>query len=163
MKEEKQFIEIGKVINTHGVRGDLKVEPWADTPDAIVGVRKIRLDDGSEYRMSARIHGRFLIAHLKGVESVEEAMKLRDRILLADRRDIAKPKDRYFVQDLLGLEVYSEEGSLLGKLTDILDYPAGSVYVVSGEREHLIPENGGFIREIDLENGRILVQTIEGM
>ena len=163
MQTGKQYLEIGKIINTHGVRGELKVEPWADSPEALAGIRRLRDEDGTEYRASVRPNGRFLIIHLQGIDSVEDAMKLRGHVLSADRRSIPCPEGSWFVQDLLGLTVLNEDGTELGLLEDVLEYPAGAVYLVRGAAEHLIPEKGGFIQKVDLEAGRITVRLIEGM
>ena len=90
-------------------------------------------------------------------------MALKNKTVFIDRNDLRLPEGTCFVQDLIGLPVFSESGEQVGILKDVMDYPAGRVYVVSDKEEHLIPEAGGFIRELDPENGRIVVKLIEGM
>lgn len=159
---QKRFLEIGKIINTHGVRGEVKIEPWADSPEQLAEMRRILLDE-TMYRFHGRVHGNFVLAKLDSIDSVEQAMALKGKTIWIDRNDLKLPEGVCFVQDLLGLPVFSEDGARVGILKDIMEYPAGRVYVVSGEEEHLIPEAGGFIQELDTEHGRIVVKLIEGM
>ena len=159
---QKRFLEIGKIINTHGVRGEVKIEPWADSPEQLAEMRRVLLDE-TVYRFHGRVHGNFVIAKLEGIDTVEQAMTLKNKTVFIDRNDLRLPEGTFFIQDLLGLPVFSEEGGQIGILKDVLEYPAGRVYVVSGKEEHLIPEAGGFIRELDPEAGRIVVKLIEGM
>ena len=159
---QKRFLEIGKIINTHGVRGEVKIEPWADSPEQLAEMRRVLLDE-TVYRFHGRVHGNFVIAKLEGIDTVEQAMTLKNKTVFIDRNDLRLPEGTFFIQDLLGLPVFSEEGEQIGILKDVLEYPAGRVYVVSGKEEHLIPEAGGFIRELDPEAGRIVVKLIEGM
>ena len=159
---QKRFLEIGKIINTHGVRGEVKIEPWADSPEQLADMHRVMLDE-TPYRFHGRVHGNFVLAKLGGIDTVEQAMALKGKTLLIDRNDMKLPEGACFVQDLLGLPVFTEEGEQVGILKDVMEYPAGRVYVVSGKEEHLIPEAGDFIRELDVEHGRIVVKLIEGM
>ena len=90
-------------------------------------------------------------------------MALKGRVLFANRDDIPLDEGAFFLQDALGRPVVEEDGTELGVLADILEYPAGRLYVVKGETERLIPEKGGFIRSFDPETGKLTVRLIEGM
>ena len=159
---QNRFLEIGRIINTHGVRGEVKIEPWADSPAQLAALKTLWLD-GEAKNAHSREHGNFVITKLAGVDTVEAAMTLKNKVVFADREDMKLPEGVCFVQDLLGLPVLDEDGKQLGVLKDVLDYPAGRVFQVVGEEEHLIPESGGFIRELDPEGGKIVVRLIEGM
>ncbi len=161
---DKRFIEAGQVVNTHGIRGEVKIQPWSDTPDFLCGFDTIYLG-GSPYELlSARVHKSCLIASLKGVEDVNSAMLLKGKIVTVDREDVELPEGRHFIVDLIGLEVRDvDSGEVLGRLSDVLDLPANQVYVVTGKEEHLIPAVDEFILETNVEGGYIKVRLLEGM
>ncbi len=162
--ENSSRLEIGKIINTHGVRGEVKLEPWADSPEALLGLKTLWLEGRALPLERSRVHGRFLILKLQGIDTVEAAMALKGKVAMAERSELPLPEGRWFLQDLLGLPVWEEEdGSVVGTLTDVLDYPAGRIFVVTGEKEHLIPEKGGFLRSLDPGLGHITVHLLEGM
>ena len=161
--EKKQYLEAGRIINTHGVRGEVKVEAWTDEPAVLAGLKTLYLDGQPRRVESGRVHKGFVLLKLEGVETVEDAMALKGRVLTADRASIPLEPGAWFLQDAIGRPVVQEDGTELGTLTDILDYPAGRLYVVRGKTEHLIPEQGGFIRSFDPASGVLTVRLIEGM
>ena len=162
--EAKRFLEIGRIINTHGVRGEIKLEPWADSPAQLKSLQTLWLDGRPLKLLECRVHGKFVIARLEGVDSVEAAMELKGRVVHADRAELPLPEGSYFIQDMIGLPVLEEEdGRELGVLAEVLEYPAGRIFVVRGETEHLIPEKGGFLRSIDPSLGHLTVHLLEGM
>ncbi len=156
------YLEAGKIVNTHGVRGEVRIVPWADSAEFLRRFRTFYID-GTAYKvLRSRVHKSQLIAALEGVEDVSAAMALKNRVICIDRADAKLPEGRYFVQDLIGLDVKSEDGALLGQLSEVLDLPQGQVYVVRGDREILIPDVPEFILNIDPEGG-FTVHLIEGM
>lgn len=161
--EKKQYLEAGRIINTHGVRGEMKVETWTDEPAVLTGLDTVFLEGQPRRVESARVHKGFALLKLEGIDSVEAAMALKGKILFADRDSIPIAEGAFFLQDAIGRPVVEEDGTELGILADILDYPAGRIYVVKGKTEHLIPEQGGFIRSFDPETGKLTVRLIEGM
>ena len=104
-----------------------------------------------------------MIARLEGVDDVNAAMRLKGKTVSVRREDARLPKGAFFLQDILGARVAEEDGREIGTLVDILETPASNVYVVRGEKEHLIPAVPEFVRETDVENGVITVRLIEGM
>ena len=158
----KEFLEAGKIVNTHGVRGEVRITPWADSADFLRRFRVFYID-GTPYRvLRIRVHKSQLIAALEGVEDVNAAMALKNRVICIRREDAHLPEGRYFVQDLIGLPVRTDAGEDLGTLAEVLDLPQGQVYVVKGKREILIPDVPAFILNIDPEEG-FTVHLIEGM
>ncbi len=156
------YLEAGKIVNTHGVRGEVRIVPWADSAEFLRRFRTFYID-GTAYKvLRSRVHKSQLIAALEGVEDVNAAMALKNRVISIDRSDAKLPEGRYFIQDLIGLPVKTDEGAELGTLSEVLDLPQGQVYVVKGEREILIPDVPEFILNIDPETG-ITVHLIEGM
>ena len=161
--EPSRFLEIGKIVNTHGVRGEVKLEPWADSPQQLKSLRNLWLKDRAFPILECRVHGRFVILKLEGVDSVEAAMALKGRVVLADRAELPLPEGSFFIQDMIGLPVLDQNGKEIGTLAEVLDYPAGRVFVVQGDTEHLIPEKGGFFTSLDPALGHLTVNLLEGM
>ena len=158
----KDFLEAGTIVNTHGVRGEVRITPWADSADFLRRFRVFYID-GTPYRvLRSRVHKSQLIAALEGVEDVNAAMALKNRVICIRREDAHLPEGRYFVQDLIGLPVRTDAGEDLGTLAEVLDLPQGQVYVVKGEREILIPDVPEFVLDVDPEAG-VTVHLIEGM
>ena len=161
--EKKQYIEAGRIVNTHGVAGEVKIEVWLDSPQFLKSFKRCFIDRREVKLLSARVHKGFLSVKLEGVEDVNAAMALKGRTVFIDRADARLPKGTFFLQDIIGASVVDESGSEIGKLVDVMETPASNVYVVKGEREHLLPAVPEFILSTDADNGIITVHLIEGM
>lgn len=157
------FIEAGRIVNTHGVAGEVKIEVWLDSPQFLRRCGRLFLDGKEKKILSGKTQKSFLIAKLEGVEDVNAAMALKGRTVEIAREDAPLPKGAFFIQDILGASVVDEQGAEIGKLTDVLERPASNIYVVQGETEHLIPAVPEFVLATDAENGVITVHLIEGM
>ena len=161
--ERRQYIDAGKIVNTHGVRGEVKIEVWLDDAQMLKRCGRVFLGDAEKKIVSAREHKGFLIAALEGVEDVNAAMALKGRVVRIDRADARLPEGSFFLQDILGASVVDERGAEIGKLAEVLELPGNRVYVVKGETEHLIPAVPAFILNTDADAGVITVRLIEGM
>lgn len=159
----EKFIEAGKIVNTHGVRGEVKIHPWVDSAEFLKSFRHLYIDGKPLRLLGGRVHKGFLIASLEGVDDVNEAMVLKNRTVHVDRAEAALPEGSFFLQDIMGASVRDENGTELGVLTDILEAPASNVYVVTGEREILIPAVPQFIIKTDVAEKVVTVRLIEGM
>ena len=161
---ENELIETGKIINTHGLRGEVKIDPWADSPAAFTAFERLFIE-GKEYKMEkARVNKRFVIAKLSGVDTIDMAESLRERIVYVPREDLDLGEDEYLLSDLIGLTaVDNETEEVLGKITDILTPPGGEVLEIRGEREILVPLNPEFVADVDIEDGKVYIDLIEGM
>ena len=160
---KQQYLEAGKITNTDGVRGEVRITPWADSAAFLRGFRTFYIDGQPVRVLRSRVHKNQLIAQLEGYDDVNAAMTLKNKVIHIDRADAKLPEGRYFLQDLLGMRVVSDAGEALGELADVLDLPQGSVYVVRGTREILIPDVPEFLLNIDAERGEITVHLLEGM
>lgn len=161
--ELSKLIDAGKIVNTHGVRGEVKIEVWLDSAELLRTSGRVIID-GREHRLlSAREQKGWLLAKLEGVDDVNAAMDLKEHTVQVYRSDLKLPAGTVFVRDILGAKVVTEEGETVGTLVDALEYPAHMVYVVRGETEHLIPAVPTFIRAIDTQSGTVTVHLIEGM
>ncbi len=162
--EKKTLIEAGRIVNTHGVRGEVRIEVWLDSPQFFRKFKRLVLDGGTELKvLSARAHKGFVIAKLEGAEDVNAAMALKGKRVSVRREDAALPPGAFFLQDIIGAKVVDENGAEVGTLTDVMETPASNIYVVKGETEHLIPAVPEFIKKTDAEAGVITVHLIGGM
>ncbi len=168
MSSSQKYLECGKIVNTHGVRGALKIESWCNTPSDLASLDFVYLANGEGYRkmrlLHASLHKGAVLAQLEGVNTVEQAESLKGRVLYADRDELPLDEGEHFIADLIGLPVIDKEsGRTLGTLTDVLNLGASDLYELdtpNGKR--LIPAVPEFIKEIDLERG-VFVSLIEGM
>ena len=155
-----QYLEAGQIVTTHGVRGEMKVLPWADSPDFLMEFDRVRID-GKEYNVeSCRIQKSCNLLKLEGIDTMEAAQAMHGKTLEIYRED-ADP-DIIFAAELIGIEVYQDD-LLIGKLVDVLDYPGNKVYVVKGEKEYMIPAVKAFVLSTDMDCNRMQVKLIEGM
>lgn len=161
---KKAFLEGGQIVNTHGIRGEVKIVSWCDTPETLAGIPVYYIDGAPRKVRAARVHQGNVLALLEDVEDVNAAMPLKGKTVLLKREDLPAPPGGYFLADLLGLTVLdAATGETLGELAHILFPSSQSVYVVRGEREHLIPAVPEFIEDVDVDGGVIRVRLIEGM
>ena len=154
------FIEAGEIVNTHGVRGEIKMLPWLDSPEDMRGFTRCRIG-GKDYAITAcRVQNTCNLLKLEGVDTMEAAQALRGKTVTLYREDM--DEDVIFAGDLIGMEVFSQ-AKRIGELTQVLDYPGNQVYVVKGEREYMVPAVKEFILSTDLDGNRMEVKLLEGM
>lgn len=155
-----QYIEAGEIVTTHGVRGEMKVLSWLDTPEDLCDFDRCRIN-GQEYVIeSCRVQKTCNLLKVTGIETIEAAQSMRGNIVELYREDIAD--DIIFAAELIGVEVF-HGNAYLGKIEDVLDYPGNQVYVVKGEHEYMIPAVKAFVLSTDLAANRMQVTVIEGM
>ena len=154
------YIEAGEIVTTHGVRGEVKVLSWLDSPEMLCEFDRCRIS-AREYVMdSVRVQKTCNLVKLRGVDTMEDAQKLRGKTMELYREDISD--ELIFAAELVDVEVYAD-GACIGKIKEVLDYPGNSVYVVQGEREYLIPAVKEFILSTDLERNQMQVKLLKGM
>lgn len=163
----QQYLEIGKITNAHGVMGEVKVQPWCDSPEFFCQFKTLYVDE-SRWPVKverARPNKNMVILKLEGVTDMNGALALRNAILHIDRKDVKLPEGHFFLADIEGLEVRdAQSGAVLGKVHEVLTLPANNVYVVrGGERELLIPAVPTFIAETNVEEGFLRVNMMEGL
>lgn len=163
----EQYLEVGKVTTTHGVMGEVRVQPWADSPEFLCQFKTLYVDAAHvPYRVErARPNKNMAIIKFEGVTDVPSGLALRNAILYIDRNDVKLPKGSFFLADIYGLEVRdAATDAVLGKVADVLTLPANNVYVIKGgERELMIPAVPQFVAETNVEEGFIRVNMMEGL
>ena len=161
---DNRFLEAGKIVNTHGIRGELRLQPWADSPDFLAGFKRLFIDGAPVRVLSARAHKGCVIAALEGVADIESAIRLKNKTVCIARDDAVIEEGRHFIADLIGLRALDAiTGEELGTVADVLSLPANNVYVVRGKREILIPAVPEFVEKIDIDGGFIRLRLIDGM
>ena len=164
---KKQFLEAGKIVNTHGVMGEIKIQPWCDSPDVLLEFDTLYLSPEESVKVQkAYVHKNCVIMRLEGVGSYEAADALKNRILYLDREDVALPEDLVFIQDILGFLVFDcRTGQTIGTLHEVNQNAGHDLYVIrrEGKPDALIPACKPFLKGIDMDAGVITVETIEGL
>ena len=156
------YLPTGQIVNTHGLKGYVKIQPWADDPADLLDFDRFFID-GREYEVEqASLQKSMVLLKLAGVDTIDEAAKLRNKELLIAREDVELEEGVVFIADLIGLTVLAD-GVEIGKITEVLTPPGNDVYVVKGEREYLIPAVKECVEELNPEAGYVRVHLIEGM
>ncbi len=155
---KQQFLQAGKILNVHGIVGEVKFEHWCDGAEALRKVKEFFFDPQGERGISLRSmrpHGKFLLLKLEGIDDPETARTYKNRILYVRREDLVVEKGRVFISDLIGLPLIEEEsGKVLGTVKDVVNRGAGDLYVVDlGGREEYFPAVKEFLKKVDLERG----------
>ena len=156
---KKTYIEAGQIVTTHGVRGEVKVMPWLDSPQMLCELDRCRIDE-KEYKIEAcRVQKTCNLVKLQGIDTMEEAQSMRGKTILLYREDL--DEDLIFAAELIDVDVFAD-GAHIGKITEVLDYPGNAVYVV-GNGQYMIPAVKAFILSTDLNKNEMQVKLIEGM
>lgn len=164
----KQFLDTGKIVGTHGIRGEVRIDPWCDSPEFLCAFKKLYLDENGEtfIEVKSRPHKHIVLAKIKGVDTIEQAERLRGKIVYINRADIQLDEGVNFVQDLLGLEVTdAESGRVYGKITDVLRTGANDVYEITDDsgKKYLAPVIDEVIRETNVDGGYIKITPMKGL
>ncbi len=164
----KTYLEIGKIVGTHGIKGEVRIQPWADSGEFLLGFKKLYGREGTPcYQIkNARVHKNMVIAKIAGIDSIEQADTLRGTVLFMNRADANLPEGRYFIQDLIGLRVIdADTGEEYGVVTDVFNTVANDVYSLRSPdgKEHFIPAIDKVLAGTDLEAGTIKIHPMKGM
>ena len=166
--EKKQYLECGKIVNTHGVRGAVKLESWCNSPEELAELSRVFIMRGEQMEeltvKKASVCKQFVIAEIQEICDIDTAMALKNTVLYAAREDFNLEEGDFFIADLIGLPVIdAQNGTEYGTLVDVINRGASDIYVIntaSGER--MMPAVAEFVKQVDVEKG-IFVSPIEGM
>ena len=164
--EKKAYLEIAKIINTHGVRGAVKLDPWCDSPEMIKKIKNLYLENGACYDVSdvKMINGGFVVCSLSGITTVEAAVKLKNKILLAKREDIPLEEGAFFICDLIGLPVKdAETGVVYGTVEDVIQNTVQDIYSIKtgSGKSVLLPAVPAFVKKVDTDDA-VYITPIDG-
>lgn len=164
----KEFLSIGRIINTHGVRGEMKMDVWCDGTDTLKKVSTVFTDEQGKNALNItgkRVHGNFLLITVEGIDTLDAAIHFKGKELYARREDIPKSADSFFIADLIGLCVYdAKNNELIGKVSDVFNRGASDILEIKklDSKESLVPMVKEFMAKIDPENG-IYINVTEGL
>ena len=164
----EKYLEIGKIVNTHGFRGDVKLQSWCDSPDVVTELECAYRKTPSGYVkmniVKSSVHKGMVLIKFEGVDDFDAANALREVVMYADRDDLPIDDGAFFIADLIGLEVKDiDTGRVYGVLKEVVQYGMHDIYAVETDNgERLIPAVKEFVKKISLEDG-IFVSAIEGM
>ena len=165
-----EYLVVGQLVNTHGVKGEMKATALTDDPQRFNKLKWVYIDKNGQlvkYSISGvKFFKQFVILKFENIDCIEEAEKLKGLFMKVDRANAVKlPKDSFFITDILGMKVYDENNSLLGQLADVIQTGSNDVYIVKSEdgKELLIPALKSVVKEISLEDGKISVILPKGL
>lgn len=162
----ENLLEIGQIVNTHGLRGDVKVMPWCDDPVIFHELAYV-LIDGEEFEIQkSSLHKNAVLLKLKGIDHINDAENYRNKVLTIPREELGElPEGTYYICDLLGCNVETVDGRNLGKICDIIKTGSNDVYVVEDitKKQVLIPVIDEVIKSVSIDEKRIVIKPLKGL
>lgn len=165
---KQRYLETGEITGTHGVKGEMRLYPWCDTPSCLSGVKRLYLDpEGTTWLevVHARVHGNMVLLKAKGVDDIPAAERLRGKTVYLDREEVALDEDSYYIQDLIGCRVIdADTGVAYGVVSDVSKTGANDVWHIRQEaREVLIPAIPDVVIDVDVEAERVTIRPLKGL
>lgn len=158
----KEFITIGQIVNTHGVKGELKVYPLTDDIKRFRNLKTVFIDDVERTVSWCKVQTEKVILKIEGIESMDEAQKYKTKYIKVRREEAVKlPKDRYFVVDIIGCKVIDENNKEIGTVEEVIFTGSNDVYWVKGNKEVLVPVLKDIVKSIDIEKQEIIISPLE--
>lgn len=168
--QNKDYLQVGVITQTHGIRGEVKVFPTTDDPARFKTLKNVVLDTGRSFLPleieSVKFFKQFVILKFKGIDNINDIEKYKKAPLLVSREDaVDLEEDEYFMADMIGMNVVTEDGTPFGVLTDIMETGANDVYVVKTEEhgEVLLPAIKECILDVDIEEQKMTIHVMNGL
>ena len=166
----EQLLQVGVISSTHGIRGEVKVFPTTDDPDRFRKLKQVILDTGREQKdleiEGVKFFKQFVILKFKDIDNINDIEKYKGKSLYVTREHAVKlKKDEYFIADMIGMDVFTEDGELFGALKDVMETGANDVYIIemSDGKEVLVPAIKQCILDVDIENRKMVIHLLEGL
>lgn len=166
---KKDYIETGKIVGTHGVRGGLRVQSWCDSPEILCQFKNFFLKEQNNYSSikvkSSKPHGNVVIMELEGIASMDDAENLRGKVLYIERKALKLDEGQYLISDLIGVDVFdADSGASLGQISDISKTGANDVWHISyNDKEYLIPVINEVVISVDIDENKIVIRPLKGI
>ncbi|MBO7473271.1 MAG: 16S rRNA processing protein RimM [Ruminococcus sp.] len=164
---KKQYLEAGKIVTTHGIRGEVKIMPYTDSPELLAEFDRLFIGKGHEevFIERSRVFKNTVIAKIEGVDTPEAAEKLRNKVLYMHRDDLELDEDTYFIQDLIGMEVRdADTAEVYGTIADVMQTGANDVYVIKGQdREYLVPAIADVVISTNTDENIMTIRPLDGL
>ena len=163
---ENNLLEIGQIVNTHGLRGDVKVMPWCDDPEVFHELAYVLIDNREYEIEKSVIHKNMVLLKLEGINHINDAESYRNKVLYVPREELGDlPDGTYYICDLLGCDVETDDGRNLGKIRDIIKTGSNDVYVVEDDAKNqtLVPVIDECVKSVNIETKRIIITPLKGL
>ena len=164
------LLEVGKIVNTHGLKGEVKIVPWTDSPDVFEDLEYVIIHQKNQDKKlditGIKYQKNNIIVKFSEINRIEDAEPLKNLVVLAPREMLGElPEGVYYIADLIGLGVFDEEGNMLGTVSDVFSTGSNDVYEVKreGKKNLLLPVIDDVVKEVDLTNKKITVRLMEGL
>lgn len=162
-----EYIVVGKIVNTHGIKGDIKVYPYTDDINRFSKLGKVYI---GEEKLSFEIenikyHKGMVLMKLKEFNNINDVIFLKEELVFIEEKDkVELPKDTYFIYELIDCQVFDSNNKPIGYVKDVLQNSSNDIYVIKdNNKEYLVPAVKEFIKEINISEKKIIIETIEGM
>lgn len=166
----ENLLEIGKIVNTHGLRGEVKVVPWTDSPEVFDDLSYVYIKIKNEYKKltvkSVKYQKNNVIVKFGEYNDINEILPYKNFVLYAEREELGElPEGVYYIVDLIGLSVYTEDGEFVGKIADVFNAGSSDIYDVKreGKKNLLLPVIDDVVKNVDIEGGKVIVNIMEGL
>ena len=165
---KKDYLELGQIVGTHGIKGEIRVNPWCDSPDFAKGFKTVYFDNKGAQSVkvtACRPHGNIILMKLEDINSINDAEKLKNRMLYIKRDDANLPEGTWFIEELIGCEVFdADDAKLYGRISDVSPTGANDVWhIKDNDVEYLIPAIPDVIDEVDVEKGIVRINPLKGI
>lgn len=165
---KREYLEIGKIVGTHGIKGECRVELWCDSGEFFSFFKNLYLDNSGKEKLTvkSRPHKNIALMKIKGIDNIDDAIPLVGKILYMNRKDCPLPDDVYFIQDIIGCVVKDiSHGTQYGKVTDVLYTGANDVYEIKNDegKTYLIPKIDDIVKEVNVDKEYILIKPMKGL
>lgn len=164
---KNEYLEAGKIVNTHGIRGEVKIMPYCDSPELLCEFDRLFMGKSLKeiYIERSRVQKNMIICKIEGVDTPEEAEKLRNKMLYMQRDDLELDEDTYFIQDLIGMTVKNADtDEIYGTIDDVFQTGANDVYSIkNGDKSYLIPAIADVVINTDIDSGIMTIRPLEGL
>jgi 16S rRNA processing protein RimM len=166
---KKDYLELGQIVGTHGIKGEIRVNPWCDSPAFAKGFKTVYFDKNGTQPVkvtACRSHGNVILMKLEGINSINDAEIMKNRMLFIKRDDANLPDGTWFIEELIGCDVYdTDNGTLYGKITDVSPTGANDVWHITDVKddEYLIPSIKDVVIEVNVEENYVKIRPMKGI
>jgi 16S rRNA processing protein RimM len=160
-----EYFKVGKIVNTHGVRGEIKVYPYTDNIENLLSLKMINLKDGIDYKViSSKFHKNMIIYKIKGIDTIEDTTRIMNKYLYIEKKDIVE-EDTFYYEDLEGLDVYNiDNNEYIGKLVYVFNTGANDIYEIKlDDKSIYIPAIKDVVKKVDLNEKKMFIKLMEGL
>lgn len=160
----KELLQAGKIVNTHSLKGEVRIYPYCDSAEFLCEVKKMYIDNEAYSVASARVHKGQALIRFKGIDHINKAEPLIGKLVYFKKHEVPLKEGQYYIDDIIGLEVVDiDNGTVYGKVISVFPTGANDVFEVKGDKTYYVPKINDVVKQIDLSNKKILIRPLEGL